>query len=135
MEHQVLNSTLSTDIRVKLVEGDSTEEFVVYVVSDKHIYGCKHKSRLRFSLAKIAVKNGFVPGTYQAIHWLCFAYIPVVPLGTYVVIDRIANDDSDVDIYRGYRIEMDWRQAIFHWCMAAAVIVGTIISICVVSKL
>lgn len=122
MTQQDVLPTSSPELLSQLIAGDSTEEFVVYDVSDRQVYGCKHKSKLKFSLAKLAVASGYIPVAYQAIHWWCFVYIPVVPLGTYVVLDRIGNEESDAEICRGIRIQMDWNQALHHWCVGSTIL-------------
>jgi hypothetical protein len=129
MTQQDLLPTSSPELLSQLIAGVSTEELVVYDVSDRHVYGCKHKSKLKFSLAKLAVASGYIPVAYQAIHWWCFVYIPVVPLGTYVVLERIGNEDSDAEICRGIQIDMDWRQAFLHWCVGSTILAGILTAV------
>jgi hypothetical protein len=107
----------------RLIAGEDIEEIVVYDVSDCQLYGRRHRQRLVGELARDAA--GCRPVVYQSIYWLTLAYIPVQPLGTYLVLPRQTCDDPDGDAeqYRAVRLPMDWGQVAFHYAVMLLLLV------------
>lgn len=107
------------DVR-HLISGSDVETLVFYDVSDQQIYGRKHRRRLTGSLAEDARLAGCEPVVYQTVLWWCLAYIPVRPLGVYLVIpcSECDDPDGDADQYRGFRVDWDARQISCHYLVA-----------------
>src|SRR5690606_38968616 len=101
----------SADLWSRLVRGENVEEFRVYDVSDRILYGSKDRRELPDPLATLARSSGLEPVVYQSIYWFCIVFIPFYPLGTYSVIPYADFDEEDdAERYRGIRIEWDWKQ-------------------------
>lgn len=108
----------------RLVVGDRTVKLAIYDVSDCRLYGRKHRHTLHGRSKRDAESTGCVPIVYQAVLWFCLVYIPVWPMGTYVVIPEYDCDgpDGDADQYRGIRVTTDIQQVLVHY--AACVLVA-----------
>src|SRR4051794_30868193 len=109
----------------RLIAGRDVEDIVVYDVSDCQLYGRKHLHRLTGEQARDAEAAGYRPVVYQSVYWFTLAYIPVKPLGTYLVLPGQTCDDPDGDAaqYRAVRLPMDWGQAAFHYAVAVTLTV------------
>ncbi len=108
---------ISDDVVARLIDGNDTETLVFYDVSDRQIYGRKHRRNLTGALADSAHAAGCCPTVYQTVLWRCLVYLPVLPLGVYFVIPCIECDDpnGDAEQYRGIRARWDSRQIAFHY--------------------
>ena len=117
------NGAITPEIIERLIEGDGTEDFVIYDVSDHQLYGWKDQRSLSGDFANRATEAGCDPIVYQCVLWWCFVYIPVVPLGTFAVIPKLECDDpdGDADQYRGIRIEWDWQQIRWQYAIVASI--------------
>lgn len=115
---------MSDEIVDRLLEGDDVTRLAFYDVSDCQLYGRKYKRLLKGAMADKAQEAGCYPKVYQAIHWFCLAYMPVWPLGTYVVMqEKICDDpDGDADQYRCVRVATDVKQIAWHYCAVALVL-------------
>ncbi|OWK44955.1 hypothetical protein [Fimbriiglobus ruber] len=113
---------------LRLIAGVGTEEIVVYDVSDCQLYGRKWRCRLSGAVARRAETAGYRPEVYQSVYWLTLVYLPVKPLGTFLVLPRQSCDDPDGDAeqYRALRLSMDWRQVVCHYVVAVLLVLGTI---------
>jgi hypothetical protein len=109
----------------RLIDDRDVEKIVVYDVSDCQLYGRKHQQTLAGELAEAAEEARCWPVVYQSVYWLTLAYIPVMPLGTYLVLPRRTCDDPDGDAeqYRGVLLPMDWGQVTFHYAVALSPLV------------
>ena len=111
----------------RLISGSDIEVLVVYDVSDRQLYGRKYRQLLKGDLAQLAADAGCRPEVYQSVYWWTLAYLPVKPLGVYLVMPCKTCDDpnGDADQFRGIRVSNDWRQISFHY------IIGVLIILCV----
>ena len=103
----------------QLIAGRAVEDIVVYDVSDCQLYGRRRRQWLAGELAQAAEAAGCRPVVYQSVYWFTLAYIPVRPLGTFLVMPRQTCDDPDGDAeqYRAVRLPMDWGQVAFHYAV------------------
>ena len=117
------STRIEDDLVQRLINRDGTESLVFYDVSDCQLYGRRHNRRLAGALASGAESAGCIPIVYQAVHWFCLVYMPVWPLGTYVVIpERECDDpDGDADQYRDIRIATDRGQIAFQYSVLVTV--------------
>jgi hypothetical protein len=63
-----------------------------------------------------AEENGYLPFTYQSAKWFVFLYMPVLPLGTYIVMWKKTGLLSLKDprhVIR--RTQTDWTQILVHY--------------------
>jgi len=117
-------TTIGDDLVQRLINRDGTESLAFYDLSDCQLYGRRFKRRLTGTLASAAQSAGCIPIVYQAIHWFCLVYMPVWPLGTYVVMPELECDDPDGDAeqYRGIRIPSDGGQIAFQYAVLIALV-------------
>ena len=101
----------------QLIAGSGIEDLVFYDVSDCQLYGRKHLRPLTGEFARSAVDAGCEPVVFQSVLWLTLVFIPVWPLGVYVVLPRRECDDPDGDAeqYRGLRVPWDENQIAYHY--------------------
>jgi hypothetical protein len=111
----------------RLVDGQDVEEIVVCDVSDCQLYGWRDHEQLDDALAAKAEAAGFLPEVFQGVYWFTLVYFPLVPLGTYLVLERQTVDgpDGDADRYRAVRLAMDPAQVAWHYAIA----IGLLLSI------
>lgn len=109
----------------QLIAGREVVDIVVYDVSDCQLYGRRRCQRLSDELAQAAEAVGCLPLVYQSVYWFTLAYIPVRPLGTYLVLPRKTCDDPDGDAekYRAVRLPMDWGQVAFHYAVVLVLLI------------
>lgn len=120
----------------RLLTGQQVEEIAVYDVSDCQLYGQKCHRRLVGWQAQAAAAVGCLAVVYQSIYWFTLVYIPIWPLGTYLVLPRQSCNDPDGDAlqYRAIRLPMDWVQVTLHYTVTLmllsiiAVVVTAILS-------
>lgn len=105
----------------QLIENRDTIKLAFYDVSDCQLYGHKNGRFLTGELAEKAAAAGVEPSVFQAVHWWCLVYIPIVPLGTFVVMqDEECDDpDGDADQYRCIPVAIDPGQIVTHYVGAA----------------
>lgn len=110
-------SAITDALVQQLIAGSNIEDLVFYDVSDCQLYGRKHLRRLTGELARNADAAGCEVVVYQCVLWWCLVFIPVRPLGVYVVLPRRECDDpdGDADQYRGLRVQWDWSQIAFQY--------------------
>lgn len=108
----------------RLIAGREVEDIVVYDVSDCQLYGRRHRLRLAGELAIAAEEAGCRAVVYQSVYWLTLVYIPIRPLGTFLVLPRQTCDDPDGDAeqYRAVRLPMDWGQVAFHYALVLSLL-------------
>jgi hypothetical protein len=116
----------------RLVTGSGTEDLVVYDVSDHQLYGQKHRQLLSGDAARRAAEAGFDGKVYQSVLWWCLVVIPVFPLGVYAVIPKTICDDpdGDADQYRVVRLQWDYRQVVFQYCLVFGVLLPIVFIAC-----
>ena len=90
-----------TDATVRqLINGDNVEILAFYDVSDRQVYGRKHRRNLEGLLAAGAQSVGYAPRVYQTVLWFCIAYLPIWPMATYFVMPFSEYDDSHDEAVR-----------------------------------
>jgi hypothetical protein len=111
----------------RLISARDIETLVVYDASDCQLYGRKHRQLLKGDLAQLAEDAGCCPEVYQSVYWWTLVYLPVKPLGVYMVMPCKTCDDpdGDADQYRGIRVPNDWMQISFH------LLIGVLNIVCV----
>lgn len=112
-----VETPISDAIVRRLIDGIGIEVLAFYDVSDCQIYGRKYRRLLSGVLASDAESAGCAPTVYQAIHWICLAFIPVWPLGTFVVMPFAEYDDLEDEAvrYRAIRTAWDSGQVAIHY--------------------
>lgn len=112
----------------QLISGKDVETIVVYDVSDCQLYGRRHRECLTGELAKAAEEAGCEPVVYESVYWFTLAYIPIKPLGVYLVMPRRVCDDpdGDADQYRAIRLPDDWDQIRVHLVVGAGALCATL---------
>ena len=92
------------------------------------LYGKARRKELSPGRASELQRNGYVSHSYQAIKWFTVLWFPVVPLGTYEVVDS-ANvniwDRIPVWSHRTMlmqRIPWDWYQVARHYLFAYGIL-------------
>lgn len=115
----------------QLLSGKDVDDLVFYDVSDCHLYGRKNTRRLQGKEAERAVAAGCEPIVYQSVLWWCLVFIPVRPIGVYVVMPRTECDDPDnnADQYRAIRVRRDRGQIALHYLVTICLIAIAIIAI------
>ena len=115
----------------RLIDGTDTETLAFYDVSDCQIYGRKHRRPLSGQLANDAKSVGCAPTVYQTILWFCIVYIPVWPLGTYIVMPFAEYDESHDDAvrYRGVRASLDTGQIASHYLVLASLVAVAMVAV------
>ena len=92
------------------------------------LYGSAKRKALPPDKATELQNKGYVPYSYQAVKWVTVLWLPVVPLGTYEVVDS-ANlsiwDQIPLWSYRTmlmWRVPWDWNQVARHYLIAYGII-------------
>ncbi len=80
------------------------------------LYGRMNEEPLAPAEGEKAKLEGYSPVRYQAVQWVVFAFVPIVPLGSYWVTPR------ERKIYEGVEHRMTpapWnrKQVLLHYCM------------------
>jgi hypothetical protein len=124
-------SPISDEVIGRLISGEDVDDLAFYDVSDCQLYGRKHARRLRGKDAERAVAAGCEPIAYQSVLWWCLVFIPVRPIGVYVIMPRTECDDPDGDAeqYRGIRIPRDTAQITVHYFVTLCLVVIAILAI------
>lgn len=120
------NSDMSDSID-RLVAGRDVVDIVVCDVSDRQLYGCRNRQRLSGELAQAAEAADCEADVYQSVYWFTVAYMPVVPLGTYLVMPRHMRDDHTDDAcrFRAVRVPSDRGQIAMHYIIATLILAFT----------
>ena len=109
--------------------GNDAEEIRIYEASNRQLYGRKGRLSLPGDLAARARSIGCHPHAYQAISWWTFLGIPVVPLGTYLVLPYVENEHGEtyraVRNYRAIRLGTDRGQITWHYLTAFGLLTVT----------
>ena len=118
------DSPINDTVVRRLIDGSDTETLAFYDVSDCQIYGRKHRRTLSDKLADDAKSEGCSTTVYQTILWFCFVYIPVWPIGTYIVMPFADYDESQDEAvrYRGIRTTFDTGQVALQYSVLATFI-------------
>jgi len=84
------------------------------------LYGKARKQELAGEVGAAAAQTGYHPTTYQAVKWFTFIFLPVVPLGTYRVIQASDTNYSftgETTSLHMVRVPWDWRQVAVHYAI------------------
>ena len=122
------DSSIADAVVRRLIDGGDTETLAFYDVSDCQIYGRKHRCMLSGDLAAGAKSVGCSPTVYQTVLWFCIVYIPVWPLGTYIVMPVVEYEDlhDEAVQYRSVRVSADTGQIALHYSALATLIATAI---------
>lgn len=116
-------STLSDDDLVnQLLDEAESRHFISSDVDDYNFYGSKFKRRMTGPAAERLIQNGLLPEVYQAVYWWCLVFIPILPKGTYAVVDFKEMLPDCNDHSRAFEVQMDWSQVVSHALIAATIL-------------
>ena len=101
-------------------------------------YGWARRRSLDGRRAWEAEASGYLPFTYQSAKWFVFLYMPVLPLGTYIVMRKNTGLLSLGDPRHVIRqTRTDWIQILVHYLFfyvgipaTAALVIFTLFSFC-----
>jgi hypothetical protein len=123
----------------RLIAGSDVADIAVYDVSDRRLYGRKHYRRLTGELAQLAQTAGCLPQIYQSVFWFTLVYLPLIPLGVYLVLPRVTCDDPDGDAlqYRALKVPTDRWQIALHYVIGGllGIIILTVFMLFLVNTL
>lgn len=109
-------SVITHELIKRLISGEDIETLVIPKRSNMEIYGNKHRRILTGDVALSAEASGCIPEVYQAIYWVCFASIPIWPVGTFAIMPCKTDGmlESGSSVYRAIRLRTDIFQLILH---------------------
>lgn len=90
------------------------------------IYGRANEQDLVGNARLEAEEVGYHPHSYQVVMWFVFLYMPVVPLGTYRVMEVRQNFWALDSRYAMVPVEWDWHQVATHYAAAFGSIIALI---------
>ena len=80
------------------------------------LYGKAKKGDLPANERVEAEQQGYQPFTYQAVKWFTFFFVPVIPLGTFRVLEKKRSFvSSEPATFKMWKVEWDWAQVIRHY--------------------
>jgi hypothetical protein len=111
----------------QLLTGEGTEDIYVGDASDLQLYGRRHLRKLSGSIEQSAIANGFETDVYQSIYWWTFAYFPVIPTRSYIVLRYSeCKEDPGYDKYRGLPVPTDRTQEWVYFAAGMFVLFATV---------
>jgi hypothetical protein len=88
------------------------------------LYGKRHLTKKELTSIGIKKFEGLSP--YVSTMWFCLIFIPLIPLGSYVVFGKYAGKNnfllSDEEYYQMVRINMNWNQVLKIWLIPVFII-------------
>ncbi len=114
---------ITDDFVQRLLAGEGTEDISIGDVSDIQLYGRLHRRRLSGADEQAALELGCDPVVYQSISWWTLAWIPVVPMKSYIVLPYLkAKEGAEYNSYRSLPTSMQLTQMALHYIVGWLVV-------------
>ncbi len=107
---------IANEVIASLIAGGEIEIVECLDLAGPHLVGGKFRQRLNAEQAKRASEFGGDSLVFQSVLWWCLLFIPIRPLGVYVVLPYLDFDEKDFPKrYRAVRVDWDMWQIAVHY--------------------